>query len=398
MSEKKPEARRIVRYAVRGALALAALAGIAWMLRPERVPVETAAVTRGPLEVTIEAEGETRVRRRFVVAAPVAGRLLAIELHEGDPVTAGEVVARLAVAPLDPRDRRQAEAAVAASRAGRQEALARVAEAKAALALARRTRKRNERLAAAGTIPAEALDQARTAERTAAELLDAAEHRAEAAAGELSGARAALLEGDPATASGIVRLAAPAAGRVLRRFEESERVLAAGTPILEIGDPARLEAVVEVLSTDAVSLKPGAAMRLDAGGGKSLPARLRGIEPAAFTKISPLGVEEQRVRAIGDLLEPAPEVGDRFRIAAAIVLWRGQDVLQVPAGAVFRTGEGWSVYAVEQGRARRREIRAGYRGTAAVEVLGGLQAGERVIVYPSDRVTDGVRVVVEVPE
>lgn len=395
MSDKKPATRRALRFAIRSALLLAALAGIAWLLRPERVPVETAAVSTGPLEVTIEAEGETRVRRRFVIAAPVAGRLLAIDLHEGDAVAAGEIVARLAVAPLDPRDRRQAEAGVAAARAGRQEALARVAEAKTALALARRTRERSERLFAAGTVAAEALDQARTAERSAAELLDAAEHRAEAAAGELSGARAALLEGDPATASGIVRLAAPVAGRVLRRFEESERVLAAGTPILEIGDPTRLEAVVEVLSTDAVSLAPGAAMRLDVGSGRSLAARLRDIEPAAFTKISPLGVEEQRVRAIGDLLEPAPQVGDRFRLAATIVLWRGEDVLQVPAGAVFRTGEAWSVYVVDEGRARRRAIRVGHRGAAAVEILDGLKAGERVIVYPSDRVTDGGRVVAE---
>ncbi len=395
MSDKKTSPRRALRFAIRGALALSVLGGIAWLLRPERVPVETAAVTRGPLEVTIEAEGETRVRRRFVIAAPTAGRLLAIDLHEGDAVAAGETVARLAVAPLDPRDRRQAEAAVAAARAGRQEALARVAEVRAALALSRRTRERSERLFAAGTIAAEALDQARPAERSAAELLDAVEHRAEVAAGELSGARAALLESDPATASGIVRLAAPAAGRVLRRFEESERVLAAGTPILEIGDPARLEAVVEVLSTDAVSLVPGAAMRLDAGGGTILPARLREVEPAAFTKISPLGVEEQRVRVIGELLEPALKVGDRFRLAAAIVLWRGEDVLQVPAGAVFRTGEGWSVFAAEQGRARRRAIRAGHRGAAAVEVLDGLKAGERVIVYPSDRVTDGGRVVAE---
>jgi len=391
----KPAARRIVRIALRVALGLAAAGGLAWLLRPEQVPVDTAAVARGPLETTLDAEGETRIQPRRVIAAPVAGRLLAVDLREGDAVAAGETVARLAVAPLDPRDRRQAEAAVASARAGREEALARVSEAKAALAQSRLTRERSERLAAAGTLAAEALDQARTAERTQAELLDAAKHRAEAAAGELAGARAALLDGGAPSSRGVVRLTAPVAGRVLRRFEESERVVAAGTPILEIGDPARLEAVVDVLSTDAVSLAPGAAIRLDVGGGKILPARLRAVEPAGFTKISPLGVEEQRVRVIGDLLEPEPQVGDRFRVLAAIVLWRGEDVLQVPAGAVFRTGEAWSVFVVENGRARRREIHAGHRNPNSVEVLGGLQAGERVILYPSDRVSDGARVTAE---
>ena len=391
----KPAARRIVRIALRVALGLAAAGGLAWLLRPEQVPVDTAAVARGPLETTLDAEGETRIQPRRVIAAPVAGRLLAVDLREGDAVAAGETVARLAVAPLDPRDRRQAEAAVASARAGREEALARVSEAKAALAQSRLTRERSERLAAAGTLAAEALDQARTAERTQAELLDAAKHRAEAAAGELAGARAALLDGGAPSSRGVVRLTAPVAGRVLRRFEESERVVAAGTPILEIGDPARLEAVVDVLSTDAVSLAPGAAIRLDVGGGKILPTRLRAVEPAGFTKISPLGVEEQRVRVIGDLLEPEPQVGDRFRVLAAIVLWRGEDVLQVPAGAVFRTGEAWSVFVVENGRARRREIHAGHRNPNSVEVLGGLQAGERVILYPSDRVSDGARVTAE---
>lgn len=388
----KLASRRLPRLALRVVLALAALGGLAWLLRPERVPADTAAVARGPFEATLDAEGETRIQPRFVIAAPVAGRLLAVDLREGDAVAAGETVARLAVLPLDPRNRRQAEAAVAAARAAREAALAGVAEAKAALAQSRLTRERSERLAAAGTLAAEALDQARTAERTQTDLLDAARHRAEGAAGELAGARAELLNEGAPSAQGVAPLLAPVAGRVLRRFEESERVVAAGTPILEIGDPARLEAVVDVLSTDAVSLRPGTAMRLDVGGGKILAARLRAIEPAGFTKISPLGVEEQRVRVIGDLLERDPRVGDRFRILAAIVLWRGENVLQVPAGAVFRTGEVWSVFTVENGRARRREIRAGHRSPTAVEILGGLKAGERVILYPSDRVSDGARV------
>ncbi len=390
MAPRTKRTRTLFRWTLRLLLALAVVGAAAWTLRPERVPVDLATVGRGPLETTLEAEGETRIEPRFTIAAPVAGRLFAPTLREGDAVVAGDVVARLAVSPLDPRSRRQAEAAVAAARAGNAEALARVAEAKAALAQSRITRERSERLFAAGTLAAEGLDQARTAERTQTELLDAARHRAEAAAGELAGARAALLEG---TASGgVVSLAAPVSGKVLRRFEESERVVPAGTPILEIGDPARLEAVVDVLSTDAVSLASGDSIRLDVGGGKVLRGRLRTIEPAGFTKVSPLGVEEQRVRVIGDLLDTDARVGDRFRVLASIVLWRGESVLQVPAGAVFRTGESWSVFVVQGGRAHRRGIRAGHRSALAVEVLGGLAAGERVIIYPSDRVTDEGRV------
>ena len=374
------------------ALVLAA-AVVALLLWPRPVEVEAATIVVGPLEVTLEEQGETRVEPRFTVAAPVAGRLLRPALREGDPVRAGETVAVLVAAPLDPRSAEQARAGLRAAEAGHEEAHARVAEATAAHRQAQRTRQRLERLSEAGQVAAETLDQARTAERTAGEALDAARHRDQAAEAQVAAARAVLgqLAGG-AQAEQRLGLSSPVDGSVLRLFELSERVVAAGTPLMEIGDPARLEVVVEVLSTDAVALPAGAPMRVDAGEGAELRARLRRVEPAAFTKVSPLGVEEQRVRVVGEVLGPSPGVGDRYRIEARIVIWRGERVLQAPTGAVFRDGEGWAAFVVADGRARLRPLRIGHRSADRVEVLEGLREGERVVVYPPESLADGARV------
>lgn len=372
-------------------LLLLAGAAVALLLRPSPVVVEVGPVERGPLRVSLEEEGETRVEPRYTIAAPVAGRLLRPALREGDAVQRGQTVALLAPAPLDVRGRQQATAAIAAARAGAEEARARVAEASAALTQARRTSERHERLAAGGHVAAETLDQARTAERTAAEALDAARHRVEAAECQVESARAALLS-DSDQPGREVALCSPVAARVLRLFERSERVVPAGTPILELGDPADLEVVVEVLSTDAVGLPPQAPMVLDAGGGRLLAGQVRSVEPAAFTKVSPLGIEEQRVRVIGALTETAAGIGDRYRVTARIVVWEGSDVLQAPAGALFRQGERWAAFVVDGGRARLRGVRVGHRNPDRVEVLAGLRAGERVVLYPPERLADGARV------
>ena len=375
-----------------GALLFAGLL-VALLLRPRPVEVEVAGVVRGSLEVALEEQGETRIEPRFTVAAPVGGRLLRPTLREGDPVRAGDPVAVLHPAPLDPRAAEQAQGALRAALASEEEAQARVGEATAAHRQAQRTRERQERLAAAGQLAAEDLDQARTAERTAREALDAARHRAQAAAGQVEVARAVLEEVQPGQEGRRrIVLTAPADGRVLRVFEPSERVVAAGTPLLELGDLARLEVVVEVLSTDAVNLAPGALMLVDAGAGRELRARLRRVEPAAFTKVSPLGVEEQRVRIVGDVLEPASGVGDRYRVEARIVIWQGEGVLQAPTGAVFRDGDGWASFVVEGGRARLRALRIGHRNSERVEILDGLRAGERVVLYPPERLAAGARI------
>lgn len=372
---------------------LTAAAFLALALRPEPVEVDVATAVRGPLRVTLDEEGETRVHDRYVIGAPVAGRLRRVELHEGDSVTPGQELARLDPAPLDPRSREQAEARLATARATASEAKARAAQAGTALDEARRKLRRAERLATDGVIPPEELDAARTAARAAEEELTAARARARAAGYEIETARAALLEGTGA--GDTVPIRAPVQGRVLRVCEQCERVVPAGTPLLELGDPGALEIVVDLLSSDAVHVRPGTPMILRAGEGeeeRELRGRVRLVEPSGFTKVSPLGVEEQRVNVIGDFVDPPGRLGDRYRVEVSLVIWEGRDVLQVPTGALFRHAGQWSVFRIEDGRARRREVRIGQRNPFAAQVLAGLKEGEAVVVHPGDQVMDGVRV------
>jgi HlyD family secretion protein len=377
--------RRVVQ--VGGALAAVGL--LAWMLRAPAQPVDLAAVTRGTLEVVLEEEGKTRVHPRHLVASPVAGRLEPLTLDPGDAVAAGAVVARLWPLPLDARSREQAAARIDAARANQREAEARIAEALAAHQRALSSLARQRELAAAGQLSTDELERAGTEEASRRQGLEAARQRASAARFELAAARSALLD---AESGAVVEVRAPAGGVVLRLHEESERVVGAGAPILEIGALANLEVAVEVLTGDAVAVREGAAMTVDLGDGVWRPARVDRIEPAAFTKISPLGVEEQRVLVLGRLLEPPPSLGDRFRLRARIVLWRGEDLLLAPSGAVFRQAEGWGTYVVEGGRARLRTLEVGHRGRDAVEVLAGVTGGEQVILYPGAGIGDGVRV------
>jgi HlyD family secretion protein len=380
--------------------AAAALGGLLWLLRPAPVRVELGPVERGPLEVTVDEEGRTRVRKRYVIAAPVAGGLERITLDEGDTVAAGEVVARVSSAPLDPRTTAQAEARLDAAIALRGEARARVGQAKAALAQAQRDLQRARTLAAAGTVSDQELEQAELAHASRAEELHGAREAEDAAAHEVQAAEAVLLAAGGGARGGrrpaqdtFVAVRSPAAGHVLRVFEESQRVVAVGTPLLEVGDPADLEIVVDVLSADAVRIRPGDEMRLVAWGGEgALRARVRRVEPSGFTKLSALGVEEQRVNVIGDFVDAPGALGDGYRLEARIVVWRSDDVLRVPASALFRRGDAWHVFEVEDGRARLRAVEIGQRGVEAAEVVGGIGPGVRVVLHPTDRVADGVRV------
>jgi HlyD family secretion protein len=381
------------------AVAAAALAGLVWLLRPTPVRVELGAVDRGPLEVSVDEEGRTRVRQRYTIAAPVVGRLERIALDEGDEVAAGAVVARVSPAPLDPRGAAQAQARLEAALAAQREARARVGQAEAALAQAERELRRARSLAASGTLAAQGLEQAELSHTSRVKERDAALEAADATAHEVEAARAALLAnggGDVAGSAGgeaVIEVLAPAAGRVLRVYEESARVVAVGTPLLEIGDPADLEIVVDVLSADAVKIRPDAEVRLEAWGGEdALRARVRRVEPSGFTKLSALGVEEQRVNVIADFVDPPGALGDGYRLEARIVVWRADDVLRAPASAIFRHAGDWHVFAAADGRARLRRVEVGQRGADAVEVRGGLEAGERVVLHPTDRVADGVRI------
>ena len=373
---------------------LAAAVLLALAFRPQPVTVEVGRAAHGPLRVTLDEDGETRVRRRYVIGAPVAGRLQRIELDEGDPVAAGDVVARLDPLPLDPRAHEQARARLHGSEAEKHEADAQAGRARAVLQDVLRKLRRAEQLAKEDLLAPEDLDAARAAVRMAESELAAARSHAQGTAFEVESARAALLEGESRD-SGTILLRSPVQGRVLRVCEECDKVVAAGAPLIELANTEALEVVVDVLSSEAVHIRPGTPMLLAAGTGDEqgeLRARVRLVEPSGFTKVSPLGVEEQRVNVIGDFLDPPGRLGDQYRVDAKIVLWEAEHVLQAPAGALFRHGGGWSIFVVEDNRARRRQVSIGHRSPDAVEILAGLAAGETVIVHPGDRVEEGARV------
>lgn len=357
------------------------------LLRPGSTPVETAQATVAPLRETVDEEGETRVRDRYVVTAPAAGRVSRIALREGDSVARGMVVATISAAPLDPAARQQAFAQVALAEDAARAATATVEQARSALTQARRDLQRAEQLRATGMIPADQLEHAQLLAATRQRELESADFRAQAAAHDVEAARGVARQdlGRP------IPLRSPTAGRVLRIPERSERVVSAGTPLLEVGDPTRLEIVADLLSSAAVRVHPGDQIVIEGWGGAALSGTLRLVEPSGFTKLSALGVEEQRVNIVGDLDHPAPGLGDRFRVELRIVTWEGS-VLQVPASAVFRQGGGWAVFAVEADRARLRAVEIGHRTPFAVEIGKGIEPGTVVIRDPSDRVGDGTRV------
>lgn len=381
-------------------LAVAAVGALlAMALWPETLEVDVAAVSRGALVVTVDEEGRTRVRDRFVVSAPVTGRVLRIELEPGDRVTRGDVVARIqAETPplLDVRTRAEAQAAVDGARAALGRARAEEQRAGAALALAQRELARTRRLAAGGVLPTQELDAREAEARLAEEAANAEAFVVRAASAELQRAEARLVPPSPRATGGIVAVRAPSDGVILRRLRQSESVVPAGEPLVEIGDPARLEIVADLLSTDAVRVREGARAMVEQWG-ENLPldATVRRIEPAGFTKVSALGVEEQRVNVILDLADSAGEdavLGDSYRVELRIVVWEAPDVLKVPTSALFREGDEWAVYVVSDGRARRTVIDVGGQTGREAEVVAGLSEGARVIVHPGDAIRDGTRV------
>ena len=370
---------------------VAAAGFLAYSFRPTPVPIEVATAARGPMRVTIDEEGRTRVRDRYVVVAPAAGRVARIALEEGAPVTRGLVVARLSAAPLDPRSREQAVARLDGAEDAQRAAAAAVSETRAALDQAARNRARAESLFARNLLSPAQREEAALAETTAVRRFQAAGFTAQAAAHDVEQARAVVAA--PATGGGAtLPLRSPVSGRVLRVPERSERVVAAGTPLLELGDPTRLEIVVDLLSEDAVKVQPGDRMLVtDWGGERPLEAHVRRVEPSGFTKVSALGVEEQRVNVIADLDETPPQLGDGYRVETQVVLWEGT-ALKVPSSALFQEGDQWRVFLVREGRARSGVVQVGHRNPFEVEVTGGLAAGDLVIRHPTDKLADGVRV------
>ncbi len=389
-----PNRRRVVVWSL-SALVILALAYLA--VRPAAIDVDAVRVRRATVETTVDEEGRARVRDRFVVTAPVAGRLMRMQWREAESIAAGAVVARIAPMPLDVPTREQAEARVRAAESGVHDAESQRQRADDALEQSRRSSARRDTLEQMGAISREERERSDLALRASQQDAASAAARVAAAQAELDAARSALLTvrdgpaDDAASAAVVVR--SPVAGRVLTVPERSGRVVAVGTPLIELGNVSVLEVHVDVLSTDAVRIVPGMAVRIDGwGGDSSRVGHVRTVEPAAVTKVSALGVEEQRVRVVVDLDDPPASLGDGYRVDAHIVLWRGDGVLSIPASAAFARDSAWAVYVVADGRAREHRIDIGHRGAGLYEVTGGLQEGDLVVLYPSDRVHEGVRV------
>lgn len=358
-------------------------------------------VTRGPLTVTVDEEGETRVRHRFNVAAPVAGELRRIDLEPGDPVRKGEtVVARLEPAPptpLDVRSRAEAGSAVQAAEAGLGRSRAERDRAAASLARAEQQLERMRKLLDVGGVARDEVDARETDARTAAEALRAAEFNVARATYDVDAARAQLVQYSGGDGDGaVVDIVAPVDGVVLKRERESEAVVPAGEPLLEIGDPGNLEIVSDLLSSDAVQVNAGDAVLIEQwGGDTTLHGTVRRVEPSGFTKVSALGVEEQRVNVIIDFADAEAAwhaLGDGYRVEVRIVVWQRDDVVRVPIGTLFRRDDEWALFVVERGRARERTVTIAERDAAYAQVLSGVEPGDEVVLYPPDGLEDGGRV------
>lgn|SRR5512139_489584 len=371
-----------------------------WALVPKPVPVEIAAVTKGKFVATVDEDGKTRIRERYVVAAPLPGRLTRVRLKAGDAVKADDMVAAIVPAAasfLDPRSRRDWEERLGVAEAARERAKALVERAQAQTAQARKDLDRIRTLTESGSATEQALERAETAMRVANRELRAAEFQDHATEHEVAQARALLAQyGEGTTPPERWTVTAPVSGVVLKVAQESETIVQPGTSILEIGDPLDLEIVVDVLSTDAVEIKPGAEAAIEHWGGPGvLAGRVRRVEPAAFTKISTLGVEEQRVNVLIDIAAPPKDwagLGDAYQLDTRITVFTRDDATIVPSGALFRTGETWNVYVVSEGRAQRRTVELLRRSGRFAAVTAGVQPGDHVVVYPNDRIATGVRV------
>ncbi|MFI5301532.1 MAG: efflux RND transporter periplasmic adaptor subunit [Polyangiales bacterium] len=381
-------------------IGLSLVAGVAYALRPQPLEVEVATVVRGPMELNIVDDGRARVRERYTVSAPVVGTLARIDLHEGDAVEPGTVLARLlplASPLLDPESRKSAEQRLASSVDASEQAQATVSRAQLLSDQAARDLTRTEALAKDGAVTSVQLDQASVDARTHYAELSSAKFAAKVAEHDIVQARAALARFTPgAGKSEQFVITSPVHGQVLHVLHKSEGVVTAGTDLLEVGDPQAIELVADVLSQDAVGVRPGMVARIvHWGGDGALPAKVRRVEPAAFTKTSALGVDEQRVNVILDLdasTAAKPALGDGFALEVEITVWSKPDIVQIPTSALYREGSAWDVFVVASGHAKRRRVEPGHRGPLQSEVLSGLQPDEIVVIHPASALRDGASV------
>jgi HlyD family secretion protein len=400
--------KRIIGGVVVGLVA----AGLIWFAWPRPLPVDLATIVRGPIEVTADDDGKTHVRHIYTVSAPVAGKVLRIShpmgeqgpsVHVGDQMTANEtVVALMQPTPpsfIDVRSHDQLEAEVIAADAAIQQQEAEVRRLGAALDFSRTEFQRAETLARTQTISAQAFDKAKFDVATNEAALASAKAQVDVRRSLRVSLAARLI--DPTNISPLadsaccVRVIAPATGRVLKIIQDSEAVVLPGAPLVDIGDPLDLEVVADLLSTDAVQIKVGAPVRIDGWGGSTLRGKVVRVDPAGFLKVSALGIEEQRVRVtidFVDLPEAWSQLGHDYRVIVHVAIWSADDALTVPVSALFRKGDNWAVFAVDNGGARTTVVKVGHRNNRLAEVLAGFPAGTQVVVHPSDRIVDGVRV------
>ena len=383
-------------------LVLALAAALAWLFRPAAVAVDLVEVERGPLMVSVSDEGETRVRDMFVVSAPVPGRMRRIDLEAGDKVVADQTVVAQ-IEPSDPafldvRSAAEARASADAASAGRTYAEAQVRRAQAELEFAQSELQRIRVLAQSHTVSLNDLDSAERRAKTADAALAEARANLKVRQSEYEVARARLMTPTSRKAGSdcaCVSVYSPVSGEVLRILTESEGVVTSGTPLMEVGDPDKLEIVVDLLSADAVRVQPGQRAVIEAWGGpRPLEGIVRRVEPFGFTKVSALGIEEQRVNVVIDIKEPRTEwqrLGHGYRVEPRIVLWEGRDVLRVPLSALFRQDAQWAVFVEKGGRAELRPVEVGHENGLEAEVTKGLEPGERIVLHPGDRVSPGTR-------
>ncbi|TGQ07493.1 MULTISPECIES: HlyD family efflux transporter periplasmic adaptor subunit [unclassified Mesorhizobium] len=393
--------KRIGGIAAFGLIAAAAV----WFAWPQPIPVDLATVTKGPMEVTVDDEAKTEVRHVYTMSAPIAGKVLRISPphHVGDEVAKDETVVAVMQPTIpglhDVRTHEELLAALGAAEAAVTFAEAELKRLEAALAYSRTELDRAERLAKSGAISQNALDKARFEVDTNEAASASAKAQVEVRRNEQAMMQARLgqpagdvAQSDPAC---CIQLRAPVSGRILKIVQESEGMVQPGAPLVEIGDPRDLQVAADLLSTDAVQIRPGAFVRIDGWGGPSLHGRVTRIDPAGFLKVSALGIEEQRVHTEIDIVEPAEmwsQLGHDYRVIVHVTSWRGANVLGVPVAALFRQGDDWAVYLAEAGRARTAVVRIGHRDNRMAEVESGLSEGDRVVLHPSDRVGDGVTV------
>ena len=381
---------RRVWWWIGGAGAVAAV-GWFWLVRAQPAEVDVDRVTEGPLRVTVNEAGTTRVRGHADVNAPVAGRWVPKALRAGDPVRAGDVLGALYPAPMDASAQEQARAHLGAAEAAVREAEAYVAAARVALDEATRTRERAERVGAAGGMAPQEVERARDAVAERRSELEGAAMRATAAAFAVRAARSVVAPF--AGNRSAVRIEAPVSGTLLQLFEEHERVVAPGTPLAEVGDARDLDVLIPMLTDDAARVQPGASVTMAFGArGDSVLGRVTRVEPSAFTKVSALGVEEQRVNVIASVPATQAHVGAQYRVQASVTVWESPRTVRVPVAALVRDGERWFVFVLEQERARRREVAIGERNDELAQVTSGLAPAALVVRYPDDQLADGSRI------